>query len=677
SDVSASDNCDDSLETTIISALVPLDCETDGFLQWQQVVWSATDDCGNTGSFTLNILVQDTLPPTLTLTDSIFQGFSSGDTVIVNGCLPFSLPSITVSDNCDPDPTGSISSSAMPLECTPEGFVEWIQTTWTVADHCNNTTEFTLNFLRRDTVPPQLIPQTPNVLGLSSGDTLILPCDSLPPFVPEDFRAVDNCTDSVEVLLSAFLVTFDCEATGFLEKQQFTWIATDDCGLQDFFELVVLFVDTVPPEFIFVPPPDTNQCPGDFVFGDPLVVDCSGFTLTHEDVQVGDGCPAPSTITRIWTATDLCGNTSTASQTVTNIPPPFTLAVIAPPDTSFACHENPQFGAPEIIIECPVGLLELTFVDSPAPGDCSVPFSITRTWTARDQCGNEASDSQTITLGPDTQPPVFDPANPDTLTVDCAAMSSPPLVTDSCGSVSLSFTDSTLMGDCSTGLLIHRIWTATDLCGNAADFPQVLLTGPDTVPPVFTFVPETAFFDCEDSLFFLQATAMDVCTDVEITFTDTVIGVPDCDLGIGWEVRRIWKATDACGNMAFDTSRAIVIPGLFNGNPIAFIHLPADRELACGEMPDFGQALAASICGPVSISYEDSTEPGCMGTRQYIRTWTATDTCGHAVSAVTTLTRPDDTEPPVFSFLPEDKEMPCGAVPQFDNPAALDECSGV
>ncbi|RMF25528.1 MAG: hypothetical protein D6765_10320, partial [Bacteroidetes bacterium] len=32
SDVSASDNCDDSLETTIISALVPLDCETDGFL---------------------------------------------------------------------------------------------------------------------------------------------------------------------------------------------------------------------------------------------------------------------------------------------------------------------------------------------------------------------------------------------------------------------------------------------------------------------------------------------------------------------------------------------------------------------------------------------------------------------------------------------------------------------
>ncbi|MBK8522294.1 MAG: hypothetical protein IPL54_16025 [Chitinophagaceae bacterium] len=45
--------------------------------------------------------------------------------------------------------------------------------------------------------------------------------------------------------------------------------------------------------------------------------DCSFSTITHQQTFTPGNCPTNYTLVNTWTATDQCGNTTTASQTIT------------------------------------------------------------------------------------------------------------------------------------------------------------------------------------------------------------------------------------------------------------------------------------------------------------------------------------------------------------------------
>jgi len=114
-------------------------------------------------------------------------------------------------------------------------------------------------------------------------------------------------------------------------------------------------------------------------------------------VRTDGSCLDNYVLTRTWTATDRCGNTSTQSQ------------VITVQDTT-----APEINCPTV----PVGPIDIcndpvpprpnvTATDNcdPDPSvdyDCCFDVSgITRTWTAMDRCGNEAEDCvQQITFTP-------------------------------------------------------------------------------------------------------------------------------------------------------------------------------------------------------------------------------------------------------------------------------------
>jgi hypothetical protein len=165
----------------------------------------------------------------------------------------------------------------------------------------------------------------------------------------------------------------------------------------------VSVADTMAPVISALPATSTIACPATPVFTTPTAADdCLGtVTLTFEDVTTNLDCTQPGhlkqRVTRTWTATDSCGNSSQKSQiiniadttapTISPLPGPSTIEcpatpVFTTPMASDACDESPT----------------LTHSDVTTPGSCPGAYSITRTWTATDACGNHSSASQTINV---------------------------------------------------------------------------------------------------------------------------------------------------------------------------------------------------------------------------------------------------------------------------------------
>src|SRR5204863_2414176 len=61
----------------------------------------------------------------------------------------------------------------------------------------------------------------------------------------------------------------------------------------------------------------------------------------------------------------------------------------------------------------------LTFADVTTPGSCPQSYSVTRTWTATDHCGNASTASQTITVQDKTAPAITGVGGPQT--IECPA----------------------------------------------------------------------------------------------------------------------------------------------------------------------------------------------------------------------------------------------------------------
>src|SRR5204862_4101817 len=78
----------------------------------------------------------------------------------------------------------------------------------------------------------------------------------------------------------------------------------------------------------------------------------------------------------------------------------------------------------------------LTFADVKTDGACAASYSVTRTWTAADACGNSTTASQTINVIDTTAPVIAALPAPSTIscpaTPDCTAATA----TDACGSAS-------------------------------------------------------------------------------------------------------------------------------------------------------------------------------------------------------------------------------------------------
>lgn len=621
--VSAIDNCSspENIELTLNAFTEPASC---GYVFVR--VWTATDECGNSTELTQEITVTDNALPIFT--------FIPADISVSCG-EAYELLDATATDVCS-DVTVTVTESEP--NCAG-GFAR----TFTAVDGCGNEATATQQITITDNIDPiaEFVPENLNTT-----------CNNVPVYNATDVVFTDNCS-AVSVEFTSAIVAQECEGTYLIQN---TWQGTDACGNRTTVTNLVQVTDNDAPQFnglpedLFLECGDITPLPAQLTATD----DCSGVTVTSVDVTVPTDCGY--VIERTYTATDDCGNSTEYMQNITftdNDAPVFSSL---PADMMLDCGEtvpDVEFISAEDFC---TGAVEVTIAEIITAGNCPANYTITRTYTATDACGNTAEHVQIISVSDETDPDFFDFASQ--ITVSCTESEGAFVSSyDDCSEVTLTYADEFFEDSCA-GYLV-RTYTAEDACGNTASAIQVMDLVDTELP---SFVPETlpalnSVVDCSEipaedqySIFFT-----DDCSNATLSMSDNII---DGDCPNSYTIERTWTVTDGCSN---SNTYTIQIEVQDNVAP-QILGVPGDLTLECQDAVPSDVVFALDNCDvDPQIALEASTEIfGCVS--YFTRRWTATDACGNLSQEIQVITFVDNTAP-LLSDYPADLTIPCGSTP--------------
>jgi len=621
----------------------------------QTIVWTFTDACGNSRQWDAVLTVTGDCTPALVVEQPADLDLDCTDTVPAAGVVATTTcPGgvVTVTDSETVTPMGCAGSFT-------------IVRTYVVTDECDNSETVSQTITVTDNAAPtfSFVPTDASVA--CSGDMTAFGTPT----------AADACGSVTMTSVDTSTGGDACNGGATMTR---TWTATDECGnAATASQTLTLSADNTAPVFTFVPADQTITCPTSPAFGTPTATDdCNGVTMTNTVTSTGS-CPAGYSTTITWTATDACGNATTASQTITVNPEPVTpvLTVTPPTNYNLDCTDVVPGVGVEATTTCPDGVINVTDTEEVTPMGCSGSFTIVRTYSVSDNCGNTEIVTQTIVVEDNTAP-VFTsvPASAD---VDCTAYPDgfgTPVVADACGSVTMTFEDNLAPYICDADFNITRTWTATDECGNVATASQTLTVWPDVEAPLFDFVPGNTTVTCGQAVEFGTPTISDACTGFTLTEEVTSTGAcPDA-----YSTTITWTAVDGCGNASVQ-SQTITVLAAPAPVTLGFTFIPENQFVECGSAYEFGEPVCEGNCDAgFTINVEDftTTSEVCANTQILTRRWTATDACDNAAIAEQVITIVDTTAPE-FTNVPADKVVACGEAIIFDEPVALDLCGGV
>ncbi|MES2006154.1 MAG: choice-of-anchor D domain-containing protein [Bacteroidota bacterium] len=390
---------------------------------------------------------------------------------------------------------------------------------------------------------------------------------------------------------------------------------------------------------------------------------CSTSVPTFTETRTDGACANTYTLTRTWSTTDAANNTTTATQVITVRDTKAPVLSAAPANTTVSCDAIPAAATLTAADNCDaspaVSFAEVSTQDADVNSGAHYNYTLTRSWTATDACGNASVKTQVITVRDVTAPGITIPANTVLNSQDNNSPAATGLATgtDVCSPVTITYSDASTQVASSTdaghyNYTITRTWTATDVTGNASSGVQVI-TVHDVTAPVIT-VPANTVLNCQDDNSTVAngvATGTDDVSPATITYSDVNAQVASVtDAGhYNYTITRTWTATDVSGNA---TSGVQVITVHDVTAPV--ITVPANKVLNCqdnnGTVAN-GVATGSDNCGPVTITYSDVNSQVASvtdaGHYNYTitRTWTATDVTGNATSGVQVITVHDVTNP--------------------------------
>ena len=671
-----SDNCD----TDTVEITDGLPANSDFPVGTTSVTITATDSSGNSTDCTFTVTVVDNEAPLITreANDLAVECGNPDNTTLFNAWLNAN-GGATATDNCSFVWTNDFN--ALSDLCGETGSAT---VTFTATDPAGNASSTQATFTIEDNTAPSidLAAADVSVECDGSGNT-----DGLNLWLSTQGGAIasDTC-GGVTWSNNYSALSDDCGATG---SATVTFTATDDCGNTSTTSATFTIEDTTPPT-ITAPANITIQCNEDQddtgVTGVPTNISetCSGVSVGSSDVITAGSCPGNYTITRTWTATDECGNDVSADQIIT-VQDTTDPVLTVPANETVECSDDTSTtatGTATATDNCDAAPV-VTFNDVITAGNCAGNYTITRTWTATDECGNDVSADQIITVQDTTPPSIVPPAD---IAIECGvsdpnalqdwlASNGGATATDNCTSVNdivwtNNFTTQNVDVNCSNGS-IEITFTATDACGNSAS-STASYSIIDTIDPILT-IPANITVECDEDTSTAStgiATATDDCSTPSVSFTD-VVTAGNCPSN--YIITRTWSTSDGCNTVTENqiiTVQDTTAPILTGQG--------ADADVECPEDLVFTAPTATDNCTPIEnivITFVDTENTDNCGLIATTRTWTATDCAGNASATVSQTLTYVDTTAPVLAGQGADADVECPEDLVFTAPTATDTCS--
>ncbi|TYB79870.1 gliding motility-associated C-terminal domain-containing protein, partial [Bizionia myxarmorum] len=594
---SSTDACSDIVWDHNYKGFLTITCGTTGYTI---VDFKATDACGNESFTTATFTIVDTIAP-------IAPAAPADVTVACISELPTNMD-LTAVDNCE----GTIIASPIDTTDNTDPCNVIVIRTWTFTDACNNSSSVSQTITVSDTIAP--------VAPAAPADVTVTCISELPTNL--DLTAVDNCLG--DIIASPIDTTNNTDPCNVIVTR--TWTFTDSCNNSSSVSQTITVSDTIAPVAPAAPADVTVACISELPTNlDLTAVDnCAGDIIASPIDTTNDTDPCNVIVTRTWTFTDACNNSSSVSQTITVSDTIAPVAPAAPADVTVACISELPTNLDLTAVDNCLGNIIVSPVDSTDNSDpCNV--IVTRTWTFTDACNNSSSVSQTITVS-DTIAPVA-PAAPADVTVACISELPTNLdltAVDNClGNITVSPVDSTDNSD-PCNVIVTRTWTFTDSCNNSSSVSQTI-TVSDTVAPVAPAPPTDITVACISELpTNLDLTAVDNCLgDIVASPVDSTDSTNPCNV----IVTRTWTFTDGCNN---STSISQIITVIDNVAPTVTNDL-SDIFVNCAEIPQVPVLVFNDCSNEITILsfVETNTSDGSETDYEIIWNWTVADACGN------------------------------------------------
>jgi hypothetical protein len=504
-------------------------------------------------------------------------------------------------------------------------------------------------------------------------------------------EATDNCATPALTKTSGEFKAGSCAQAGTYTN---TWVAKDACGnVSATYTQIITIKDTKAPTWTTLAGAldktlECNDAAGLAAAQAlaPVATDNCDITLvpdkTTGSFKVGS-CPQAGTYTNTWIVKDDCGNTSavyTQVITIQDTKAPIWSTQAGALNKTVECDNKDgltaaQALAPEATDNCGKVTYEKTAGSFVASESCPQGGTITNTWVAKDECGNQTGEpfTQVITIQDTKAPTWTTAAGALNKTIECndavglaAAQALAPEATDNCGKVTYEKTSGTFeKGTCPQAGTYTNTWVAKDECGNTSAVYTQVITIKDSKAPEIKVQAAGETVECDgqgNTVAFESwlaanggASATDACSPVSWS-NNYNVGNWVVDCGNAKHISVTFTAKDECGNTA-STSATFTIQDK-TGPKLE--GCPQDRTIEClNELNTVANVTALDACSgslPVTFTQTESNK-GNACSNTITRIWEAKDACGNISSCKQVITLVDKTAPAIVC--PPDIQLPC------------------
>ncbi len=230
-----------------------------------------------------------------------------------------------------------------------------------------------------------------------------------------------------------------------------------------------------------------------------------------------------------------------------------------------------------------------------------------------------------------------------------------------CGNPVLSNDFTGLTPDCASADSVLVTFLVTDMCNDTSSRTAFIAIS-DTTPPVFDFIPSDLSLPCTSTPDILNINISDECDPMPSLAFEEINGQTNngsCS-DFTFQITRIWRGTDACGNMD-SVQQIISIADLLAPS----FNRPVDITISCSEDDSpVNTGTASNIldnCDPnPQVSFEDFvTTEGCLNNYSIARFWRVTDACGNVSSIEEQTIVVRDLQNPTFTQEAQNESLNC------------------